>query len=189
MSDVRFHRSERHGAARELITAEHFIQALRLHHVTHRRGCAVTFDQHCGSGRQAGILPGALDGQFLANWVGCSDAFPLPVASPSDASQHSVDVVAVALSVRQPFQHEQHGAFAHYETIRSLGEGTNAGGGERTDLAELDKSGGAHIAINAAGDGHIEIVFYQTLHGRSYCRHGGSARCVYDEIGPAEIEY
>ena len=189
MSDVRFDRSERHRAARKLITAEHFIQALRLHHVTHGRGCAMTFDQRCGSGRQPGILPGALDGQFLADRVGRGDAFPLPVAGSCDASQHSVDVVAVAFGIRQPFQHEEHGAFSHHETVRSLREGTNAGSGERADLAELDKGGSTHVAIDAAGDGHVEIIFYQTLHGRSHCRHGGSASGVYDEIRSAEVEY
>ena len=123
----------------------------------------MAFDQRRGSRREAGILPGALDGEFLADRVGRGNALALAVAGSAHAAQHGVDLVAVALGIGQTLQQEDGGAFAHDEAIGSLGIGTRAGRRERADLAELDEGRSAHVAVNAAGDGHVKIVLRPVL--------------------------
>ena len=123
-------------------TAEHVSHALRFDDVAHAGRCAVAFNQRRGSGRQAGILPGALDGEFLADRVGRRNALSLAVARSADAAQHGVDLVAIALGIGQTLEQEDRGAFAHDEAVGSLGVGAGAGRRERADLAELDEGRG-----------------------------------------------
>ena len=108
--------------------------------------------------RQSGILPGALDGQFLAGRVGRGNAFSLAVARSGDAAQHGVDLVAVALSIGQTLKQKDCGAFAHDEAVGPFGVGTSASRGERTDFAELDVARDAHVAVDAAGNRKVKIV-------------------------------
>ena len=101
--------------------------------------------------------------QLLADRVGRGDALALAVARPADAAQHGVDLVAVALGIGQALQQEDRRAFAHDEAVGALGVGPRAGRRERADLAELDEAGDAHVAVDAAGDRHVEIVLAPAL--------------------------
>ena len=144
------------GQGRKL--AEHVGHALHFHHVAHPGRGAVTLDQGYGRRRQAGILPSALDGELLADWVGRGDALALAVARAADAAQHGVDFVPVAFGVGQALEQEDRGAFTHDEAVGALRKGPRAGGRERTDLAELHEGRRTHVAVDAAGDRHVEIV-------------------------------
>ena len=55
---------------------------------------------------EAGLTPGSLDAEPLADRVRRRDALALAVARPGDAADHRVDAVAVALGVGQALEHE-----------------------------------------------------------------------------------
>ncbi len=116
-------------------------------------------------------MPGALDGHLLADRVGRGNAFSLAVARSAHAAQHGVDFVLIPLRISQTLQQKNGGAFAHDEAVGSFGVRTRAGGRECADLAELHKSRGPHVAINAAGDGDVKIVLHQSLDRRADGRH------------------
>ena len=91
---------------------------------------------------------------------------PLPSLEPADAEQHRVDPVAVALGVGQPLEHEQRRALAHHEAVRAGVERARPGGGQRADLAELHERGHVHVAVDAAGDGGVELAVDEALRRR-----------------------
>ena len=107
-----------------------------------RRGsrCRAPRSQATVAGSTPALLPGALDGQPLADRVRRGDALALAVAGAADAAQHGVDPVAVALGVGEPLEHEQRSALAHHEAVRAGVERPGAGRGERADLAELHEA-------------------------------------------------
>ena len=123
----------------------------------------MAFDVSGGGRRQAGILPGALDGEALANRIRSGDAFPLAVARSPHAAQNCVDLVVIALRIGQALEQEDRCAFSHHETIGTLCIRTSAGRGQGADLAELYESGGAHVAVDTAGDRHVIMILYETL--------------------------
>ncbi len=187
VADVRFDRTERDRMRWEMLAAEQVGNALRFYHIAHAGRGAVSFHQSCGCGRQTGILPGALQAKLLADWVGSGDAFAFAVARRTDAAEHGVDLVAIALGIGETLHHKDGRAFAHDETIGTFGIRTRAGGRERTDLAEFHEGLDAHVAVNAAGDDGVKSVGDQSLNGSAHRGHGGGAGCVANEIRAVEV--
>ena len=97
-------------------------------------------------------------------------------------------MIAVTLGILETLQQEECGAFAHDEAVGAIGIRTRAGRRQRTDLAELDERRGAHVAIDAAGDDGIVIVFLEPFDGRTDRCHGRCAGRVHDVVGAMEIE-
>ncbi len=59
---------------------------------------------------------------------------------------------------------------------------------ERADLAELDEGRGAHVAVNAAADRHVEIVFNQSFgRGADRCHRRGAGG-VTNVVGTVKVE-
>ena len=71
-----------------------------------------------------------------------------------------MEKVADAGPATHPAQAESHGPAASLAalTVGALGVGPGPGGGQGADLAELNERGRSHVAVDAAADGHIEVV-------------------------------
>ena len=147
----------------------------------------MAFDQGCGSRRQSRVLPGALDGKFLADRVRRGDALALAVTGSGDAAQHGVDVVTIAFGIGQTLQQEDRGSFAHDEAVGALGKGSCPGSRECADLAELDEGGNSHVAVNSAGDRDIEIMLHQSIHRCAQSCHRRGTCGVRGEVGTVEV--
>ena len=188
MSDIRFHRAERHRAGGKLESRR--IAVMLSTSTTSPTRVDVPWPSIRGDagGREPGILPGARNGEFLADRVGRGDALPFAVAGSPDTAQYGVDLVSVALGIGQAFEHEDGRAFAHHEAIGAFGEWAAAGGRESADFAELDESRGAHVAVDTAGDGHVEAIFDQPSAARHDSCHGRGAGRVRGEVGSMEVE-
>jgi hypothetical protein len=168
--------------------AEDLTQALDFDDVADPGRGAVAFDHRRAVGGDAGIAPGAFDGEPLADGVGRRDAFAAAVTRTGEAADHSVNPVAVALGVGQPLEHEHRRPLAHHEAVGAVGVGAGAGGRERADLAELGVGRGAHVGVDAAGDHGIEVVFLEPLDGGVERRHRRGTGGVADEVGTVEVE-
>ena len=116
------------------------------------------------SRRKARVLPGALDGFPWANGVGGRDPLASAVAGTADAPDHGIDLVSVAFSVGQPFEQECCTTLTHHKSVGALGVGTGPIWAERADLAELDKAGRPHVAIDTAGEHRVEMAGDQPLY-------------------------
>ena len=125
--------------------------------------------------------------EFLSHRIGRSDAFSFSVARSADAADHGVDLVSVALGIRQALQHEDRCAFAHDESIGSFGVGAGAGCGERADLAELHEGLSSHVAINAAGDHDVKIVHHKSFDCGAHRGHRRCARRVANVVWTVEV--
>ncbi len=164
-------------------------QALHLDHIADAGAGAVRFNQRRGSRIERRIFPGALHGQLLADGIRRGNALALAVAGAADAANDGIDLVPVALGIRQAFQQEGGRSFAHDEAIGPLAKGAAAGGAQRADLAEFDEGGDAHVVIDAAGEHRIDLVFDQQFNSGIDRREAGGAGGIGDEIGPAQIEH
>ena len=187
VANVALGRAQGNAAARR--AGENLGQALQLDDVTYLGAGAVSFQQG-GRGRvQAGVGPGALGRQDLADGVGGGDTLALAIAGAAHATDDGVDLVAVALRVGQALEQEGGGPFAHNKAIGAVAEGPAAGGAQRADLAELDKDAGAHVAVHAAGQHRIHLAGRQQFHRRVDGRETGGASRVGDEAGSAQVEH
>src|SRR6185369_13662856 len=81
-----------------------------------------------------------------------------------------------------------HRAFAHHEAVGAFCVGARAGGGEGADLAELHKASGAHVAVDTAGDGDVEILLDEGFGRGVDGRHSRGAGGVAGEVGAVEVE-
>src|SRR5690349_24988647 len=95
------------------------------------------FDVSGGRGRQAGVLPSALNRVLLADRIGSRNPVPFAIAGASHAAEHRVDLIAVAFSIGQTLEQEDGSAFGHHESVGAYRVRTSAGGREGPDLAEL----------------------------------------------------
>ena len=188
VADVRLHRAERDAVQLRAGGAEDGGQALEFGRVADARGRAMRLDRGGGGGADPGQIPGALDGELLADRVRGGDALALAVARSVDADDDGVDAVAVALGVLEPLEHVQCAALAHHETVGGGVEGARAGGREGADLAELDEGRDAHVAVDAAGDHGVEAVVDQALDRRVHRRQARGAGRVGGEVGAAQVE-
>ena len=152
------------------------------------RGRAVPLDERARRRGHARQLPGPLDGEPLADRVGGGDALAPPVARSRHAEQHGVDAVAVPLGVGQPLEQEQGAPLAHDEAVGAVGVGAGAGGRQRADLAELHVGGGAHVAVDAAGEDRVVLAVDQPLDRAGHGRQPGRAGGVGDVARPTEVE-
>src|SRR5579864_8541242 len=98
----------------------------------------MALDQRGSGGRQAGILPGSLEAELLADRVRCGNPFAFAVARRADAAEHGVDLIAITLGVSQALHDENRRAFAHHEAISAFSIGPSSSGGESANLAELN---------------------------------------------------
>ena len=140
------------------------------------------------SGESPALCQRALDGQALADRVGRRDALALAVARAADAAHDGVDAVAVALGVGEALEHEQARALAHDEAVGAVRVRARTGRRQRADGAELDEARGAHVAIDAAGDRHVELAVGEALDRRVHRRHRRRARGVDGEVRSVEVE-
>ena len=186
VADIALGRADGNALPRR--AAKNFGQAFHFHHVADASRSAVGFDQSGRSRVQTRNFPGAFDGQLLADGVGRGDTFALAVAAATHAANHSINFVAAAFSVGQPFEQERAGTFAHHKAIGPIAKGTAAGGAEGADFAEFDEDGRAHVTIHAAGDDRVDLVLGQHFDGGVESRKAGGAGRVGDEVGAAQIE-
>ncbi len=126
---------------------------------------------------------------MLADGVRRGDAFTLAVAAAGHAADDGVDLVAGALGIGQTLQEERTRPFAHDKAVRAVAERSRAGGAQRADLAKLDVGRRAHVAVNAAGDDGIHLVFVKHLDGRFDGGEAAGAGGVGDEVRPAQVEH
>src|SRR5208283_4817865 len=158
MAEIRLDRSQSYRTGRKMESIQRVGETLHFDNVPNASRGAVPLNQRRGGRRQTGILPGALDGEFLTCRIGSGDALSSAIARPSHPAQYGVNFVSVAFGVREPFQQKDRGAFSHDKAVGSFGERTSAGGGKRTDFAELHERGSAHVAIDAAGDHGVVVL-------------------------------
>ena len=157
VADVRLGRADRHRSRAEVGAAERLADARHLDDVADARRRAVALDHPARLGGQPGVAPSPLHRQPLTDRIGRGDPLAPPVAGATDAAQHGVDAVAVALGVGEPLEHEHAGALTHHEAVGAGVERPCAGGREGADLAELDEARGAHVAVDATGDGGVVV--------------------------------
>ncbi len=187
MADVRLDRAQSHRVRRKMVIAEQVGHALCFHHIAHTSRSSVAFDQSRGGRRQACILPGSFQTEFLADRVRRGDPLAFAIAGRTDAAEHGIDLISVALGIGQAFHHKDRRALTHDEAVGALGIGARASGRQRADLAELDIGLDTHVAVNAAGDDRVEIVRYQSFRGGADCRHGGGAGRIADKVRTVEV--
>src|SRR5215469_9019256 len=108
-------------------TGQHVGHALNFHHIADASRGAMTFDVGRSGRREAGILPRTLDRELLSGGIRRRDALSFAVARTSHATEHSVDLVAVAFCVGEALQQEYRRAFAHDESVGSFCVGTRSG--------------------------------------------------------------
>ena len=186
VADVALGRAEADAAPRG--RAEHGRQALYLDHVADAGAGPVGLDE-CRRGRvEPGRFPGALHGQLLADRVGGGDALALAVAGAGHAADDGINLVTGPLGVFESLQQERPRAFAHDEAIGPVAERARAGRAERADLAELDERRRAHVAVNAAGQHRVHLVFGQQLDGRLDSGEAAGAGGVGDEVRSAQVQ-
>ncbi len=186
VADVALGRADGNAAARRV--GEDRGQAFDFDHVADFGAGAVRFDQG-GAGRiEAGVFPGALRGQLLADGVGGGDALPLAITAAAHAADGAVNLVAVAFGVGQALEQKERSAFAHHEAVGAVAKGAAAGGAEGADLAELDEGRRPHVAIYTAGQHRIAAVVDEVFDRRFDGGEGGGAGGVGDEARPAQVE-
>ncbi len=189
MSEIRFHRAQRHRSYGGASARQGGREAFKLHDVADTGRSAVSLDERRSRRRDTRILPGALDRELLADRIRRGNPFPLAVAGRSHAAQHGVDPVAVAFGIGQPLHEEDRGAFAHDEAVGALGVRPASGPRKRADLAELDERGGAHVAVDPACQRDVELVFSQAFHRRTDGGHGGRARRIAHKVRAPEVKH
>ena len=187
VADLRLDRAKRDLVLDGRSLHEHAGRALHLGYVAHAGRGTVTFKQGHGGRIESGALPGTLDGQALSDGIGRGDALALAIAGPSHAANDSVDLVSRLLGVFQTLANEEGAAFTHDEAVGAGRIGTRSVGRERADLAELDEGGGAHVAVHAAGQGHVVVMVDKAVDGGLYARQGRRARGVGGEVGAAQV--
>ena len=188
VADVRLRRAQRHRARGQPGAGEHLTETGHLHHVADTCARAVRFHQTAHRGRKPGRRPRAGHRQALTHRVRRGDALALAVARTGDAAQHRIDTITGALRVGQPLQQEQRSTLAHHEAVGTCVERAGTRCRECADLAELHETGGAHVAVDAAGDHRVELVLDEPLDRRVDGGHGRRAGGVDDEVGPVEVE-
>ncbi len=142
---------------------------------------------HLG-GVDPGCLPGAFDGLLLAGGVGGGDALTLAIAAGTYAADDGVDLVVIALGIRQALKQKDRSALTHHETVGTGGIGPAAIGAEGADLGEFDVAFGAVAAVYAASESQVAAPRAQGIHGRAEgCQGGGTGR-VSGEVGSGEVE-
>ena len=188
VAQVGFDRAEGDASPGQTELAEHAAHALHLDHVPDGGGRAVSLDVRRRGWGEAGVLPCALDGPLLTDRVGGGDPFASAIAGTADAADDGIDPVSVALGVVQALEHQDHGSLAHHKAVGPLCVGPGAVGAEGADLAELDKGGRAHVAVDAPGERGVKLPGDQSLDRGMEGRHGGSAGGVGDKVGAAQVE-
>jgi hypothetical protein len=98
-------------------------------------------------------------------------------------------VVPVALGVGQPLQKESRPAFAHHKAIRSVPERPRPGRAQRADLAELNESRRAHVAVESTSQHRVAVAPLQQLDGRIERGHARGASRVSDKVGTTQVEH
>ncbi len=188
VADHRFH-----GPERDLLgCASARLQELGQHTdlgrvADHRRG-TVGLKQPDGVDAKAGIFVRSLHGHALAARIGRGHALALAIAGRTDAANHRIDAVAIALGVRESLQHEHSDAFAHHEPVGPRVEGDAVVRRERADLRELDVGRGVDHLIRPAGDRNVELTETQAIHGALQRGHRRGAGRVRREIRSTQIE-
>src|SRR2546427_12932817 len=139
MAEVRFDRPERDRVGREMKAVQRINHALDFDHVSDPCRCAMTFDVVDRGWREPSVFPGALDSEFLADRVGRRNSFAFSVAGSTHAAQDRVDLVAIALGIRQTLEQKNRSPLAHDEAIRTFRVRARTGSRKGTNLAELDE--------------------------------------------------
>ena len=178
------------GAARERAgLPEHGVERLELAQVAGGRAGAVSLDEADAGGAHARDLVGVAQRAGLAGRAGRVDRLRAAVAGGADAAHHRVDPVAVALSVRQPLQHD------HADPLtedRAVGVGrerprvTRRRQGRR--LAEAHVHEDVVERVDATGEHPVGSAGAQLHAGQVQRREGAGAGRVGDRVGAAEVE-
>ena len=168
--------------------AERLADARHLDDVADARRRAVALDHSARLRGQPGVAPRPLHRQPLTDGVGRGDPLTPPVAGTTYTAQHGINTVAVTFGVGEPLEHEQAGALTHHEAVGAGVERPRAGGREGADLAELDEARGPHVAVDATGDGGVELVVDEPGDGGVERRERRGACGVDDEVGPMQVE-
>ena len=159
-----------------------------LDRISHRCRGTVRLDERDGVRPEACFLVGAAHGALLTDGVWRRDRLAATIARAADAANHTVDLITIALGIRQALEDERYGALAHHEAVGALVEGARAVGRERADLGEFDEASGAHDVVDAAGDHGVEAAREETSHSRLDGRERARAGSVHGEVAAAKVK-
>ena len=187
MTDVRLDGAEGNRARLQAKVGEYSRQRLHLDDVADLGRRAVALD--VGGTRRSDpcVLPGTGNGELLTDGVRCGDALALSVARAAEAADDGVDVVTVALRIGKALEQHDRGAFPHDEAVCAVVVGPCAGRRQRTDLAELDEAGDAHIGVDASGEDSVVVAVLEAFDGGIDCSKRRRTRRVDDEVRAVEV--
>ena len=156
VADHGFHRAQRAARRFGLARRKHAPQRLHFHHIADRRAGAVRFQQPDGERIDARRFVGAAQRQFFAFQARRQHMGGPAIARNADVFQHCIDMVAIALGLRQALQHHHADAFAQQRAVGVFIERAQlAAMGERAELREDHHQDRRGVAVHAAGQGQI----------------------------------
>ncbi len=150
---------------------EDFIQGREFGRVTNLRAGRVGFEILHGGGLQVGRIGAAnrFDLPFLPR---CPEAFAFAIAGDSHAADDCPNGIAIALRGGHRFQHQGHVTFRRDQPVRTVVEGTAAGGAGRFGFAEQHQG----VEFTVARSAHDRAIQLAALQGADAHRHGNQAR-------------
>ena len=156
VSDLRLDAAKRDRLCRHIGCRVNLAESLEFRDVPGSGASAVTLDEANTARLDSGILVGAAQAAGLSRGTGGVDAFETPVAGRTDALEHSVDLIPVALCVHESFEDDHTQAFADQDALGFGIEGTHTVIlGERGRFAEAHVHERGVVRIDTTRDHHV----------------------------------
>jgi hypothetical protein len=166
MADHGFHRTQRAARRLGLTRRKYAPKRLHFHHVAHRSARAVRLQQTHRERIDAHRFVSPAQRQFFPFETRREHMRGSAVARNADILQDCINMVTVALGLRQAFQHHHADAFTEQRAIGVFIEGAQlAAVRERAKLREDHHQDRRSIAVHAASQGQIAVARAELARG------------------------